>query len=344
MALRQDGHPAADLLHHLHLVGDDDHRDAEGTVQLLEQGQDGLGSGGVQGGGGLVTEEHLGVRGESPCDGHPLLLAAGELGGIGALPVLQAHDLQEFPGPGDGFLPGRAGELQREADVVQGAALHQQVEALKDHGDGLPGLAQLLGGEGGDLLPVHPDGALRGGLQQVHAADQRALSGTGEADDAVDLSLFNAQVDAIQRGDGGLALAEGLSQTPDLNDGLAHRISPLNLCGHKKTPLTLALKHQGRSLLRGTTLLRPDLAVRTFPSADTLSRDHGRPRRSLCTFLCGRCATPRPCSLRPSVPVFTLRALFAVPPQVLFSSSSLLCCSVVERSIIQIPDFVNREF
>ena len=114
--------------------------------------------------------------------------------------------------------------------------------------------------------------------------------------------------------------------------------------GHKKTPLTLALKHQGRSLLRGTTLLRPDLAVRTFPSADTLSRDHGRPRRSLCTFLCGRCATPRPCFLRPSVPVFTLRALFAVPPQVLFSSSSLLCCSVVERSIIQIPDFVNREF
>ena len=53
--------------------------------------------------------------------------------------------------------------------------------------------------------------------------------------------------------------------------------------GHKKTPLTLALKHQGRSLLRGTTLLRPDLAVRTFPSADTLSRDHGRSRRSLCS-------------------------------------------------------------
>ena len=234
MALRQDGHPAADLLHYLHLVGDDDHRDAEGTVQLLEQGQDGLGGGGVQGGGGLVTEEHLGVRGESPCDGHPLLLAAGELGGIGALPVLQAHDLQEFPGPGDGFLPGRAGELQREADVVQGAALHQQVEALKDHGDGLPGLAQLLGGEGGDLLTVHPDGALRGGLQQVHAAHQGAFSGAGEADDAVDLSLFNAQVDAVQRGDGGLALAEGLPQTPDLNDGLAHRISPLNLRGAQK--------------------------------------------------------------------------------------------------------------
>ena len=76
-----------------------------------------------------------------------------------------------------------------------------------------------------------------GRLQQVHAAHQRAFSSAGEADDAEDLSLFNAQVDAVQRGDGGLALAEGLPQTPDLNDGLAHRISPLKLSrGTKKRP------------------------------------------------------------------------------------------------------------
>ena len=234
VALGENGYPAADLLDHLHLVGDDDHRDAQIPVQLLEQGQDGLGGGGIQGGGGLVAEEHLGICGKGPGNGHPLLLAAGELGGVRALPILQAHDLQKLLGPGHGFLPGGAGKLQREADVVQGVALHQQIKALKDHGDGLPGLAQLGGGEGGDLLPVHPDGALRGLFQQVHAAHQRALSGAGEADDAVDLSLFNAQVDAVQRGDGGLALAEGLPQTPDLNDGLAHRISPLNLRGAQK--------------------------------------------------------------------------------------------------------------
>ena len=49
----------------------------------------------------------------------------------------------------------------------------------------------------------------------------------------------------------------------------------------------------------------------------------GAPVAAYARFPCGRCATPRPCSPRPSVPVFTLRALFAVPPRVLFSSSSL---------------------
>ena len=79
----QNGHPGTDFLNDAHLVGDDHHRNAQLGVQVLQKPQDGGGGGGVQGGGGLVAEEDLGVRGQGAGNGHPLLLSAGELAGIG---------------------------------------------------------------------------------------------------------------------------------------------------------------------------------------------------------------------------------------------------------------------
>jgi hypothetical protein len=85
-------------------------------------------------------------------------------------------------------------------------------------------LAQLGLRQGRHVLPVHDDGAAGGPLQQVHAPDQGALAGAGEADDAEDLPLADIQVDVLQSVDGALALAEGLGEIPDLNDGFAHGI------------------------------------------------------------------------------------------------------------------------
>ena len=63
-----------------HLMGDDDH----GGL-LLGQGADHpqhlAGELRVQGRGGLVKAEDIGAEGQGPGDGHPLLLAAGELVG-----------------------------------------------------------------------------------------------------------------------------------------------------------------------------------------------------------------------------------------------------------------------
>ena len=187
----------ADLLNDVHLVGDDHHRHPQLLVELLEEGQDGEGGVGVQGGGGLVAQQDLRVGGQGPGDGHPLLLAAGHLGGIGLFLVLQAHDLQQLPGLLHGLGPLDADELQGEADVVQGGALHEQVEALEDHADGVPGLPELPGFELGDVLAVEQDGAGGGALQEVHAPDQGGLARPGQADDAEDLPSHDLQVDIV---------------------------------------------------------------------------------------------------------------------------------------------------
>ena len=83
----------------------------------------------------------------------------------------QAHQLQQFPGSLHRVGPFGADELQGETDVVQGGALHEQVEALENHADVLPGLAQLLVPQLGQVLAVHQDRPGGGALQQVHAPD-----------------------------------------------------------------------------------------------------------------------------------------------------------------------------
>ena len=80
-AVVQDGHPVADLLNDLHVVGDDHHCDAQALVDVPDKAEDVTGGLGVQGGGGLVAQQDLGIGGQGPGDGHPLLLSPGELGG-----------------------------------------------------------------------------------------------------------------------------------------------------------------------------------------------------------------------------------------------------------------------
>ena len=173
-------------------MGDDHQGDAQLPVQLPQQLQDGPGGLGVQGRGGLVAEQHPGLAGQGPGDGHPLLLPAGELHRIGAGLVRQLHQLQQLQGAPAGLRPLHAGQLQGEADVFQRRALHQQVKALEDHADGFARLAQLPGGEGGEIPPVHQDLPLRWPLQQIDAAHQGALARPGQADNAEDLSVLDA--------------------------------------------------------------------------------------------------------------------------------------------------------
>ena len=159
------------------------------------------------------------VVGSRAGDGHPLLLAAGELGGVGVRLFAEPHQLQQLQGPLSGLGGRDAADLHGKADVLQNGPLHQQVEALEDHGDVPPGQPQLPVGEGGHVLPVHDHCAGRGPLQQVHAPHQGALAGTGEADDPIDLPLLDVQVDILQSMDGAFTRSEGLVQMPDLNDG-----------------------------------------------------------------------------------------------------------------------------
>ena len=85
-------HARADLSGKAHLVRDDDHRDAvAGEVgDDLQHLADHLG---VERGGRLIEEQHIGLHRQRPHDGDTLLLPAGELGGIGVRLVLKPHAL-----------------------------------------------------------------------------------------------------------------------------------------------------------------------------------------------------------------------------------------------------------
>ena len=191
-------------------MGDDHHRQPQLPVELLEQVEDGVCGLGVQGGGGLVTQQHLGVVGQGPGDGHPLLLAAGELAGIGVLLVCDVHQSQQ---PADllGHLPlGKAAAPQGIGHISEHGAGGHQVEMLKDHADLFSGLAQLGGAQAGHLPAVHHHAALSGPLQQIDTPHQGGLARPGKADDAEYLPLPDLQGDILHRVHRVLRRAEGL--------------------------------------------------------------------------------------------------------------------------------------
>ena len=191
----------AHLLHHAHLVRDDDDGDAELFVDVADQLEDLARGLGVQRARGLVAEQDLRICGKCAGDGDALLLSAGELRGIGLGLVLEADDLQQLQRPllAVLFLSAQPGKLHRKADVVEAVALHQQVEALKDHRDIAPRRAKLRGGHRVEPLPVHDDLAGGGTLQHIDAADQRGFARAAHADDAVDVPVGDGQGDVLER-------------------------------------------------------------------------------------------------------------------------------------------------
>ena len=197
-AVIQNGNVAAHILHHAHLVGNDNHRNAHFAVDLLDQLQNGVGGVGVQGTGGFVTQQHLGVGGQGTRNGNALLLPAGKLRRVSVRLVRQANQLQQLPGAGCGFLFGHTGQFHGEADVLQAGTLHQQVELLEDHRDLPPGIAQLCGAQLHHFAAVHDHLALVRAFQHIDAPHQRGLACAGHADNTVNIAVLNFQVDVVQ--------------------------------------------------------------------------------------------------------------------------------------------------
>ena len=194
-------------------MGNDDDRNAQTPVDVLDEAQDAPGRGGVQGGGGLVAQEHLGVAGQGPGNGDALLLPAGELHRIGVGLVGQAHQLQKLHGPLLCLDGGHPRDLHGEADIAQAGALHEQVKLLEDHADAPPLLPQGLGREGGHVLPVDEHASLGGTFQQVDAPHQGGLARAAHADDAVDGPVADGDIHMVQRGKGPLLGGKDLRQS-----------------------------------------------------------------------------------------------------------------------------------
>ena len=72
---------------------DDDHRDVALDEPVEDVGEHVL-VGGVDPGGGLVHDEHVGLPGEGAGDEHPALLAARERADLGGGPVGEPDDVE----------------------------------------------------------------------------------------------------------------------------------------------------------------------------------------------------------------------------------------------------------
>ena len=81
----------------VHLMGDDDHGGLA-VGEVAQDAEDFAGQLGVEGAGRLIEAEDVRVEGQRTGDGHPLLLAAGELMGVVARPLRQAHLGQQIAG------------------------------------------------------------------------------------------------------------------------------------------------------------------------------------------------------------------------------------------------------
>ena len=166
-------------------------RQADHHVQHL---LDGLG---IQGGGGLVKEDDLGLGAQGPGNGDALLLPAGEGGGVDVGLVPQAHHVQVVPGQRLGFGAALVVELHGgQGQVPQHGHVGVEVELLEHHGHVVPHHFGLVAGGQLQTVDVHMPAA--GLLQEVHAAHRGGLARAGGPDDDQLLALSYLQVNILE--------------------------------------------------------------------------------------------------------------------------------------------------
>ena len=115
------------------------------------------------------------------------------------------------------FAPTR--QLQREGDVGGDGAGGEQVEVLENHPDLAASLGQVPFAQGDQILAVDDDLTFRRALQQVDAADEGALAGTGGADHPENFALRHMQAHVTQGVHGITAFTVDFVETDQLNHG-----------------------------------------------------------------------------------------------------------------------------
>ena len=170
----------------------------------------------VEGGGGFVEEHELGLHGKGAGDGHALLLAAGEHGGVDVGLVADAHALEQFHAKSLGVLFGHAAQLDGgHGQVVQNSLVGEEVELLEHHAHVLTDLVDVVL-RVVDVHAVHSDEAAVDLLKAVDGAQHGGLAGAGRTDDNDLLAAMHIEGNVLQ----GRHLAEELPDVLDADDGL----------------------------------------------------------------------------------------------------------------------------
>ena len=176
LPLLHDAQPVGQPAHDAHVVGDEQDRHAQPSLQAHQQLQQLRLDGHVQGGGGLVRDEQIRLVGQGHGDHHPLPLSAGQLVRVGAEPplgILDADEPQQFHRARGGRRPVEAlVQLQGLADLALDGVerVQRRHGLLENHGDTVA--ADALQGPG--------VGAQQFGALEADAAARMAGGGVGQ--------------------------------------------------------------------------------------------------------------------------------------------------------------------
>ncbi len=194
---------------HAEVVRDQDHRHAEPLPQLVDELQDLVLGGDVQGGGRLVRDEQLGLADQGHGDGDALPHAAAELVRVVLHPLAglrHAHQPQGLLGllprlglGGAGVQQQRLGDLR--ADRHGGVERGERV--LEDHADGVAAhVAQDRLGGGRQVGAVEEDApagdASPVGQEPEDGQRGHGLAAAGLPHDAEGLARREVEVDAVE--------------------------------------------------------------------------------------------------------------------------------------------------
>ena len=175
------------------IVGNENGGQTQFLMDLPDAGLQGLAKLGINGGQGLVQQQDLGMGDNGTGQGNPLLLTAGQTGGI---LVFLAFQLHQFHRPADmigNFIFGHFLHFQSETNVLFHRHVGEQRVLLKDHAD-----IALAGGNVGYILPVQDDGAFRDLLQAGQTPQKGGLAAAGGTQKGYQISFFNIQLDMVQ--------------------------------------------------------------------------------------------------------------------------------------------------
>jgi hypothetical protein len=164
-------------------------------MELVEQIHDLGAVAGIEIAGGLVGQQHQRAASGGPRHRHPLLLPAGELGGIMPEPVEQADPLQRLMHRGPALVGLHPPVLERQLHVLVHREVADQVEGLEDEADRPaphPGPLRLR--EGRDRLTREDVAPLARRVEQPQDREQRRLAAAGGPADPDVLARPDLQV------------------------------------------------------------------------------------------------------------------------------------------------------
>ncbi|MNM27476.1 hypothetical protein D3C81_379690 [compost metagenome] len=194
-------------------MGDQHQAGVAGTVELEHQLEHGRGRAVIQVAGRLVAQHAGRVIDQRARHCSTLAFATGQFAGLVVQAMAEANRFQQRSRTRTGLRHCGAGQHHRHHHVFQRGEFRQQVVELVDETQRLVAQQAARGvRQRGHALTGDIDLARGGRIQPAQQVQQRALAGTGGADDRNRLACGHRQVQAIEHRGLHAPLSVGLAQ------------------------------------------------------------------------------------------------------------------------------------